>query len=101
MAHMSTTDKRVRALIHCATSRSSTSVDGVGRQWCTAVINRQSRPGAQVRFLAEMAQLEETLDVLSDPRVVAELHALRLTTGSARRLSQISVDNESSGTPEA
>ncbi len=57
-----------------AKNRLSEYVDRIEREHGRVVITKHGRPAAVVLSVDDLESLEETLDVLSDERLVADIH---------------------------
>ena len=64
-------------------NRLSEVVDRVERQHDRVVITRHGRPAAVVVSIEDLESLEETLQILSDPGVMADIRAARAEATAA------------------
>ncbi len=65
-----------------AKARFSELVDGVERQQERVVVTRNGKPAAVVISVDDLESLEETLAVMSDPAVMAQIRESELAVGA-------------------
>lgn len=65
-------------------------VDRLEREHGRVVITKHGRPAVVMLSLEDLESLEETLDILSNPSLVAEIHAAQaeVAAGRTRRLTK-------------
>lgn len=68
-------------------ARLSEIIDRVEREHERVVLTRNGRPAAVIMSPADLEALEDTLDLLSDPRAVEEIHAARDEIAKGRSVS--------------
>jgi antitoxin YefM len=73
-----------------AKNRLSEVVDRLEREHGRVVITKHGRPTVVMLSLEDLESLEETLDVLSNPSLVAEIHEgqAEVAAGRTRRLTK-------------
>ncbi len=71
-------------------NRLSEVVDRVQREHGRVVITKHGRPAAVVLSVEDLESLEETLEILSDPMVLADIRDAELerSTGLTKKLSK-------------
>jgi prevent-host-death family protein len=69
-------------------NRLSEVVDSIEREHGRAVITKHGRPAAIVLSIADLEGLEETVEIMSDPALAAEIQAAIAEKGDAEVLTK-------------
>ena len=69
-------------------NRLSEVVERLEREHGRVVITRHGRPAAVVLSVEDLESLEETLDILSDPQLLAEIREAEVAAGKAEVLTK-------------